>query len=196
MPGVLQTGMFGDELAGLPVRLNIKSLVWYRNDVFAEQGYEVPGTWEEMVALTDEIRGDLGGQGTAPWCVGIESATATGWALTDWIEDAMLRLHGGEVYDRWVGHDLDFDSPEVRAAFKKVADIWFAEGNVVGSRQDIVATSVSTAPAPMFTDPPAAGYTARPASSRDRPPRRPSTAATTTSSTCRRSRTAPVTTRC
>lgn len=72
VPGVLQTGMFGDELAGLPVRLNIKSLVWYRNDVFAEQGYEVPETWEEMVALTDEIRGDLGGQGTAPWCVGIE----------------------------------------------------------------------------------------------------------------------------
>lgn len=155
VPGVLQSGVLDGDLVGLPVRLNIKSLVWYRSDVFDRNGYEVPETWEDMVALTDQIRTDLGGQGTAPWCIGIENATATGWPLTDWIEDVMLRLHGGDVYDRWVGHDVTFSSPEVEQAFQEVADIWFSEGNVAGGQRTIVQTSFFTAPEPLFEDPPA-----------------------------------------
>jgi alpha-glucoside transport system substrate-binding protein len=154
VPGVLQSGVMNEDLVGLPVRLNIKSLVWYRTDTFEENGYEVPETWEDLVALTDQIKSDMGGEGTSPWCVGIENATATGWALTDWVEDVMLRLHGGDVYDQWVGHDVPFDSPEVRAAFDEVSNIWFTEGNVLGGNQSIVQTSVAAAPEPMFEDPP------------------------------------------
>lgn len=155
VPGILQSGMLDGALVGLPIRLNVKSLVWYRSDVFEQHGYEVPETWEDLVALTARIRDDMGGQGISPWCIGIENATATGWTLTDWVEDVMLRLHGGEVYDRWVGHDVGFDSPEVRQAFEEVADIWFPEGNVLGGPQNIVQTSVSAAPEPLFEDPPA-----------------------------------------
>jgi alpha-glucoside transport system substrate-binding protein len=155
VPGVLQAGTLEDQLVGLPVRLQVKSLVWYLPQVFEENGYEVPETWEDMVALTDQIRTDLGGQGTSPWCVGIEDSTATGWALTDWIEDVMLRLNGGEAYDEWVGHALEFQSPEVTAAFEEVGNLWFPEGNVLGGPQNIVQTSFSAAPEPMFEDPPA-----------------------------------------
>lgn len=155
VPGLLQAGTLEDQLVGLPVRLSVKSLVWYRTDVFQENGYEIPETWEDMVALTDQIRSDIGGEGGAPWCIGIENATATGWTLTDWIEDAMLRLHGGDVYDEWVGHDVEFTSPEVTEAFEQVADLWFTEGNVLGGRQNIVQTSFSAAPEPMFEEPPA-----------------------------------------
>jgi alpha-glucoside transport system substrate-binding protein len=154
VPGVLQSGMMEDNLVGLPVRLNIKSLVWYRSDIFEQNGYALPETWEDLVALTDQIRSDLGGTGTAPWCIGIENANATGWVLTDWVEDVMLRRHGGDVYDRWVGHEVMFDSPEVRQAFEDVADIWFTEGNVLGGQQSIVQTSFFAAPEPMFEDPP------------------------------------------
>ncbi|HSK90161.1 MAG TPA: ABC transporter substrate-binding protein, partial [Euzebyales bacterium] len=155
VPGILQSGMLDGALVGLPIRLNVKSLVWYRSDVFEQHGYEVPETWEDLVALTARIRDDMGGQGISPWCIGIENATATGWTLTDWVEDVMLRLHGGEVDDRWVGHDVGFDSPEVRQAFEEVADIWFPEGNVLEGPQNIVQTSVSAAPEPLFEDPPA-----------------------------------------
>jgi len=155
VPGLLQAGTLEDQLVGLPVRLSVKSLVWYRNDVFSENGYEVPETWEDMVTLTEQINSDMGGEGTSPWCIGIENATATGWTLTDWVEDVMLRLHGGDVYDEWVGHDVTFTSPEVTEAFQQVADLWFTEGNVLGGQQNIVQTSFSAAPEPMFEDPPA-----------------------------------------
>lgn len=154
VPGVLQSGVMNEDLVGLPVRLNIKSLVWYRTDTFEQNGYEVPQTWEDLVALTEQIKSDMGAEGTSPWCVGIENATATGWALTDWVEDVMLRLHGGDVYDQWVGHDVPFDSPEVREAFDEVANIWFTEGNVLGGSQSIVQTDVAASTEPMFEDPP------------------------------------------
>ena len=46
-----------------------------------------------------------------PWCVGAESGGATGWVLTDWIEDIMLRTAGPDVYDQWVAHEIPFNDP-------------------------------------------------------------------------------------
>jgi alpha-glucoside transport system substrate-binding protein len=155
VPGTLQSGTVGGQLVGMPTRLSVKSLVWYPLPAFEEAGYEVPETWADMVSLTDQIRSDMGEQGRAPWCIGIESGTATGWVLTDWVEDVMLRLHGPETYDEWVGNAVNFDSPEVTAAFEQVGDIWFTEGNVLGGRENIVQTSFQAAPTPMFEDPPA-----------------------------------------
>ena len=65
----------------------VKSLVWYPKDDFDKAGYKVPQTWDEMLALSDQIVAD----GDTPWCIGIESQAATGWPATDWMEDVMLR---------------------------------------------------------------------------------------------------------
>jgi len=94
---------------GLPGRSNIKSLVWYSPGAFAEAGYEVPTSLGELKALSDQIVAD----GGIPWCIGAESGVATGWVLTDWMEDFMLRTHGAEVYDQWVNHDIPFNDPRV-----------------------------------------------------------------------------------
>ena len=40
---------------------------------FDEAGYKVPTTWDEMLALSDQIVKD----GDTPWCIGIESGGAT-----------------------------------------------------------------------------------------------------------------------
>ena len=40
---------------------------------------------------------------------------ATGWVLTDWMEDFMLRLNGEDVYDQWVTHEIPFNDPKVKA---------------------------------------------------------------------------------
>ena len=45
--------------------------------------------------------------------VGIESGTATGWMFTDWVEDMMLRLWGGDVYDQWITNEVKFDDERV-----------------------------------------------------------------------------------
>ena len=71
-----------------------------------------------------------------PWCAGIESGVATGWPVTDWFEDFMLRLNGPEVYDQWVNHEIPFNDPQVLAvadavgSFLKNADYMGGENNV------------------------------------------------------------------
>jgi len=68
--------------AGVWHRFNGKSLVWYPKAAFDAAGYEVPETWDELLALTQQIADD----GDPAWCIGIESGAATGWAATDWTD--------------------------------------------------------------------------------------------------------------
>ena len=103
---------------GMPARSNIKSLVWYSPKAFAEKGYEVPTTLEDLKALSDQIVAD----GGTPWCIGAESGVATGWILTDWIEDFMLRINGEGVYDQWVNHEIPFNDAKVKAAVDAAAE--------------------------------------------------------------------------
>src|SRR5690606_24548397 len=51
-----------------PFKQEVKSLIWYSPDNFAEMGYEVPETMEQLFALQDQIKAD----GGVPWCVGLE----------------------------------------------------------------------------------------------------------------------------
>ncbi|MGZ8567369.1 MAG: ABC transporter substrate-binding protein, partial [Actinomycetota bacterium] len=66
---------------GLPTNINHKSMVWYPKAAFDAKGYTVPETWDDLLALSDQIVAD----GSTPWCVGFESGGATGWPATDWM---------------------------------------------------------------------------------------------------------------
>ena len=77
----------------VPGRFQVDHLV--PNAAFEEAGYEIPETWDDLVALTDEIRAT----GVTPWCVSMEHGDATGWVATDWIEDILLRTAPPETYD-------------------------------------------------------------------------------------------------
>jgi alpha-glucoside transport system substrate-binding protein len=145
-----------DIIAGVWNRINGKSLVWYPTKAFAEAGYEVPTTWDELIALSDQIVAD----GGTPWCIGIESGVATGWPATDWMEDFMLRTTSLENYDAWTipptpADRLPFNDPVVKNAAERLASIWFADDYVNGGRESIVSTAFGDAPVPMFDDPPA-----------------------------------------
>ena len=135
----------GGQVYGVPNKGDVKSLVWYSPQVFADNGYEIPQTWAELEALTEQIKAN----GQAPWCVGIESGDATGWVFTDWMEDMMLRIHGPDVYDQWVSNEIPFDDPLVIEVATFVGDIWFAEGNVLGGRDLIAATGFKQAALPI-----------------------------------------------
>ena len=145
-------GPDGSIMAGIWARVNGKSLVWYNKKEFDAAGYEVPETWNELVELQKTIMAD----GDSPWAVGIESGAATGWPMTDWVEEMMLRTTSLENYDKWVTGELKFNSPEVRKAIQTVADIWFPEGMVYGGRKGISTTSFGDAPKVMFENPPKA----------------------------------------
>ncbi len=136
--------------AGVMHRYSGKSLVWYPKVAWDAAGYEVPETWDELVALTQQIADD----GDTAWCIGIESGAATGWVATDWTEDMMLRTTSLENYDAWVAGTLPFDSPEVRNAIETWSEVWFNDSFVSGGRSSIVTTFFGDAPGGMFNDPP------------------------------------------
>jgi alpha-glucoside transport system substrate-binding protein len=151
VPGELNAGTSTDgKLYGIPMSMNVKSLVFYPRKAFEAKGYTVPTTIGELEALTNQIKAD----GTTPWCVGIESAAATGWPATDWIEDFVLRFGGPEKYDQWVKHEIPFNDPVVVQAASEFEKLALADGNVFGGRKAVVSNAFSTAANPMFQDPP------------------------------------------
>ncbi|MBO0609724.1 ABC transporter substrate-binding protein [Myceligenerans salitolerans] len=105
-----------------PLGSNVKSFVWYSPSMFADAGYEVPETWDDLLTLTETIAGETEGA-AKPWCAGIESGDATGWPATDWIEDMVLRSAGPDVYDQWVNHEIPFDDPAIVESFDMAGEI-------------------------------------------------------------------------
>lgn len=150
IPGFLEATEQDGNVYGAPMRMAVKSIVWYPKPAFEEAGYEVPETYDDLLALSDQIVAD----GGTPWCIGAESGADTGWPITDWVEENMLRLHGPEVYDRWVTNELAFDSPEVVAAAELFGNLVTTDGYTLGGAQGVLTTSFGDAPTPMFEDPP------------------------------------------
>ncbi|MBE1878010.1 ABC transporter substrate-binding protein [Myceligenerans pegani] len=105
-----------------PLGSNVKSFVWYSPSMFADAGYEIPETWDDLLTLTETIAGETEGA-AKPWCAGVESGDATGWPATDWIEDMVLRSAGPDVYDQWVSHEIAFDDPQIVEAFDMAGEI-------------------------------------------------------------------------
>ncbi len=143
-------GEYNGKHYGLPTNINLKSMVWYPKKAFDAAGYKVPTTWDEMLALSDQIVAD----GSTPWCVGFESGGATGWPATDWMEDIMLRTAGTDTYDKWVTHEIPFNDPAVQNAGEVFGDIMFHDGYVLGGAAATVDIAFGDAPLPMFDNPP------------------------------------------
>jgi len=136
-----------------PMRMAVKSIVWHPLPAFKEAGYQAPETWSELQDISDQMQSS--GQ-TAPWCLGAEAGADTGWVLTDWVEEMVLRTAGPEVYDQWVNHEIPFDDPQiVEAAQMFGEDILFDEGAIAGGPQSVLTTAFDVSPNGMFEQPPA-----------------------------------------
>lgn len=148
--GWLDLGSVEDQLYGLFYRVSVKSLVWYNPVAFEVNGYGIPFTWDELVALSDRIVAD----GGTPWCIGLESGDTSGWPATDWIEDILLRSGGPEVYEQWISHRLPFNSPPIRSAFEKFEQILRSPNYVSGGAENTNNINYAESPLGLFTDPP------------------------------------------
>ena len=146
----LDMATYQGQVIGAWYSAGLKSLVWYPKKAFEAKGYKVPETWDELLALTDQIAAD----GGTPWCIGIDDSDARGWIGTDWVEDILLRTAPPETYDAWVRHELPFNSPEIRRAFETMGQIWLNDAYVYGGRQGISRDNFQESPAHLFEDPP------------------------------------------
>jgi alpha-glucoside transport system substrate-binding protein len=147
--GALETGQVEGTQYAIPMSINVKSIVFYPKEAF-EAEYQAPETFDDLVALTDEIAGS----GTTPWCFGIESEAATGWPATDWLENLILIQQGSEYYNQWVAHEVPFNDPGVQEAVSTMEQLLLEDGRVNGGRQSIASANFLTAGNPLFDEPP------------------------------------------
>lgn len=142
IPGLVDIAEAYDEsgkVLGVWLRVINKSLVWYSPTMFDDYGYEVPETWDELIALSDQIVAD----GGVPWSISMESGAATGWVGTDWVEDILLRTTSLENYDNWTvpsspDERLPFRSEEVQRAWELMGQIMLNEDYVLGGTDRIL----------------------------------------------------------
>ena len=132
------------KIYGLPLSANVKTLVFYNPTEFEKNGYTVPTTDAEMTALIEQIKADGSGY---PFCAGIESGGATGWPITDWIEQYVLDFYGVDTYNQWIAGDVKF--ADIPKATDKVAELLLTEGNVNGGGTSMVTDGFGNT-APLF----------------------------------------------
>ncbi|MGP6085977.1 ABC transporter substrate-binding protein [Antarctobacter jejuensis] len=138
-----------DQLYGFFYKVDVKSLVWYNPENFADFGYDIPTTMEELKALEEQMIAD----GETPWCVGLGSGGATGWPATDWVEDLMLRTQPPEVYDQWVSNEIPFDDPRVVGAIEAFGE-FIQDDKVAGGQGAVASTDFRDSPKGLFSSPP------------------------------------------
>ena len=137
----------GAHIWGIPYKADVKSTIWYPIKAFAAKGYTIPTTWDELIALSDKIVAD----GSNPWCISAGGpGDATGWQLTDWVEEVVLKTKGLAYYNDWISHKVTFEDPGIKDAFAKVGKILFTPNYVFGGNTAIVNTDQKTAMDPMF----------------------------------------------
>ena len=138
----------GSNIWGLPYKADVKSTIWYPIKAFAAAGYQVPKTWTDLIALSDKIVA----AGSNPWCISAGGpGDATGWQITDWVEEVVLKTKGIQYYNDWISHKVTFEDPGIKDAFDKyVGKIFFTPNYVYGGAQAIINTDQKTTMDPMF----------------------------------------------
>ncbi|MGX7670750.1 ABC transporter substrate-binding protein [Plantactinospora sp. DSM 117369] len=140
----------GGGLDVVPIKADLKSLVWYLPERAPFGPAGPPGSWE---ALVDTSR-SLAAAGRTPWCLGMSATPGSGWPGTDWIEDILLHRSGMAAYDAWSAGRLGWNSPEVRAAWAAWGELVTGPGMVRGGSAAALLTEFTDAGKPMFTSQP------------------------------------------
>ena len=137
---------------GLPIKADVKSIIWYSPANFEALGYEVPTTWEELEALVEQMVAD----GQVPWSMGMESGDATGWTGSDFVQDIMLVQQGPEFVLGLIDGSVSYDDPGVQQAYETYGTWATDETYTVGGAQGTLSTPFLEAIYKPFADPPEA----------------------------------------
>ncbi|RIK29601.1 MAG: hypothetical protein DCC56_12940 [Anaerolineae bacterium] len=134
---------------GLPIKADIKTIIWYSPANFEAYGYKVPTTWDELDALVDKMAAD----GHVPWSMGMESGDATGWTGSDFIQDILLVQQGPEYVNNLINGSVSYDDAGVVQAYETYAK-WASDPKyTVGGAQGTLSTPFLQAIYKPFADP-------------------------------------------
>lgn len=138
----LRLGSYGGKLYGIYFKVANKSVVWYNPKEFKKNGWTVPNTWDELLALNEKIVA----AGKTPWSIGAD----IGWPLSDWIENIMIRTAGPDGYDKWIEHEISWSDPAVKKAFQVWGDIVGNPRNLAGGIDGTLATTFQNGAIAVF----------------------------------------------
>jgi alpha-glucoside transport system substrate-binding protein len=131
--------------------VSLKGLIWYDPKNFQSKGYNIPNSWQSLLDLQNTIKGG----GTTPWCVALESGSASGWPGSDWVKEIVLSQSGPTVYDAWWQGKQKWTSPEIKLAWQTWGQILGSgDSNVYGGAKTMTATNFADGGTPMFQSPP------------------------------------------
>jgi alpha-glucoside transport system substrate-binding protein len=133
----------------IPVKADIKSIIWYSPAQFEAFGYTVPTTWEELDALVEKMVAD----GNVPWSMGFGSDAATGWTGSDFVQDILLAQQGPDYVMSLISGETPYDDAGVVQAYQTYAK-WASDPKyTVGGADGTVNTGFLDAIYKVFSDP-------------------------------------------
>lgn len=137
---------------GLPVKADVKTIIWYSPANFKASGYEVPKTWADLDTLVEKMVAD----GKVPWSMGLESGDATGWTGSDFMQDILLVQQGPQYVQDIITGKVAYNDAGVKQAYETYGK-WAKDPKyAVGGAQGTLSTSFGDAIFKPFSDPPEA----------------------------------------
>jgi alpha-glucoside transport system substrate-binding protein len=150
--GWIDLGSYNGHLYAIFYKAANKGTVWYNPKQFTANSYQIPSTWQDMITLSNTIASS----GKFPWSMGTSAGSASGWPAADWIAQIYLNLNGGDMYDKWVAHQIPWTDNSIKEAFQMFGQIVGGNHYINGAPQSILALDPQTASYKPFSDPPGA----------------------------------------
>ena len=90
--------------------------------------------------------------GSNPWCISAGGpGAATGWQITDWVEEVVLKTKGLAYYTDWINHKVTFEDQGIKDAMDKTSVRSSSPRTMsMAARTAINATDQKTTMDPMF----------------------------------------------
>ncbi len=148
----IKNGSVNGKWLALPVKADIKTIIWYSPAVFKAKKYDVPKTWDDLNTLVETMVKN----GDVPWSMGFESGDATGWTGSDFIQDILLVQQGPDYVNNIIAGKVPYNDPGVKAAYE-IYGKWAKDPKyTVGGAQGTLSTNFLDAIYKPFSDPPQA----------------------------------------
>ena len=109
-----ELGSYNGASYGVPWRYGDRSGLWHRVDTLEDNGLKAPQTYDEFVSSFAVLEA----AGITPWAI-----PAKAWAHGEVFETLFIRMHGVEVAQQLVDHEIPWTDERVKATFVKVREL-------------------------------------------------------------------------
>jgi len=89
--------------------------IYYRKDIFEQQGITPPKTWAELIAASEKLKA----AGITPFAIGTKAL----WPTAGWFDYLNLRTNGYEFHMDLTAGKVPYTDPRVKAVFEKWGEL-------------------------------------------------------------------------